>query len=87
MQLYNLVNCYAYTEAGGVDYFVNSKKVSRDTKLCPRDISLLKNDQILLTPIIVCFLVHFTSNVDKNINHKFHINIKYILTKYDAFHL
>ena len=31
--------------------------------------------------------MHLTSNVDKNINHKFHINIKYILTKYDAFNL
>ena len=31
--------------------------------------------------------MHLTSNVDKYINHKFHINIKYILTKYDAFNL
>ena len=54
-------------------------------KKCPHDIALLKNDQTLLKFIIGCFLMHLTSNVDKNINHKFHINIKYILTKYDAF--
>ena len=31
--------------------------------------------------------MHLTSNIDKNITRKFHIKIKYILTKYDDFNL